>query len=72
MAAATDYLHSVDERTNCSCINSTFDVFFLFIKFMSFISFINYKKKLKNHKLYLIKILVFLCELQNHFVSHHF
>ncbi len=45
---------------------------FLSTKSMSFISFIYYKKNLKNHKIYFNKILVFLCELRNHFLSYHF
>jgi hypothetical protein len=82
MAAATDYLRSIDRRTNWSWINSTFDIFsfyillvsifFLSIKFMSFASFIYYKKSLKNYKIYFNKILAFLCELRNHFISYHF
>jgi len=39
---------------------------------MSFVSFIYYKKKLENHKIYFKKILVFLQELRNHFISHNF
>jgi hypothetical protein len=40
---------------------------------MSFISFIYYKNRnLKNHKIYFNKLLVFLCELRNHFIAHHF
>jgi hypothetical protein len=40
---------------------------------MSLVSFIYYKKRnLKNHKIYFNKILVFLCELRNHLISHHF
>ncbi len=30
------------------------------------------KKKLKDHKIYFNKILVFLCELRNRFISYHF
>jgi len=39
---------------------------------MSFVSFIYYKKKLENHKIYFNKILVFLRELRNYFISHNF
>jgi hypothetical protein len=40
---------------------------------MSLVSFIYYKKRnLKNHKIYFNKILIFLCELRSHFISHHF
>jgi hypothetical protein len=57
MAAATNYLRSVGERTTSSCVNSIFDIFlfdtfllssfFLSTKSMSFISFIYYEKNLK-------------------------
>jgi hypothetical protein len=78
MAAATDYLRSVDERTNWNCIKSTVDIFFFWYIFLSTksmpsVSFIYYKNRnLKNHKIYFNKLLVLLCELRNHFILHHF
>jgi hypothetical protein len=58
-------------RTQAALI--ALSIFFFFLpNLCHFFSFIYYKKNLKNHKIYFNKILVFLCELRNHFISHHF
>jgi hypothetical protein len=73
MVAATDYSRIVDERTNCGCINSTFDIFFFLPNLCHLLHLFIIKKSIKNHKIYFNKkILVFLCELRNHFISYHF